>query len=120
MALFTSHSSANKVQDVLPATRSVQTPIHISGYEWVMQTETIYTESFRYVGMTKAAAETCVAAMIAAYTEVIMIPVINEGTIGYQAATVCVADVKGVHVGGNMWEVSVDVNRREVEWGAGS
>jgi len=118
MALFTSHSATNKVVTQLPSTETIHTTIFVSGYTTAIQTEVIDTESYRYVGMTKEAAEACMDAMQALYTETIQTPVITGGAIGYVPSVQCVAKIRGYPVAGRMWEVSVDVNRKTVTWGA--
>jgi hypothetical protein len=59
-------------------------------------------ERFSYVGMTEAAASTCAAAMVSAYT--------NETTGEVEA------DIEAVHVGGRMWQVNVEVRQTTKNW----
>ena len=79
------------------------------GRYWLV--ETITTERFSYVGMTKSAAQACVDELKIAYTKSILIPSVQStGEITYSYVNMCVADIQGNHVGGLMWDVNVDVN----------
>lgn len=110
MALKESYGPANKQQHTLPFEREVRTYFNVwsVGY-WLV--ETITTERFSYVGMTKSAAQACVDALKIAYTKSILIPSVqSDGEVTYSMVNMCVADIQGNHVGGLMWDVNVDVN----------
>lgn len=112
MALFNSWGPENKDQKALPGVRSTRTAVIISYpsnvYAWLV--DTIETETFWYVGMTKSAAEACMAAMRQEWTKTKTVPSIGQGGLAYVSITECVADIRGVPDGGGMWHVEVDVN----------
>lgn len=118
MALLTSHSSANKVRKTLPSTQMIRTLVFVNAGAWIgqlWQVETIVSERFSYVGMTEAAATTCAAAMVSAYTKNKLIPAVNEsGEITYSYVSEIVADVQAVHVAGSMWQVDVSVREKTI------
>lgn len=103
MALITSHSAANKVRHQLPVTTVTRTLIFVGVPEGGTTDHAIYVERsvtherFSYVGMTEAAASTCAAAMVSAYT---------NSTTGEVEA-----DIEAVHVGGLMWQVNVEARQ---------
>ncbi len=123
MALLTTHGPTNKVQHQLSSEREVRTLIRLATsigagvaamlpYWYV---ETITTERFSYVGMTKAAATTCQAAMVAAWTKSKYIPLIDqEGNVTTELKQVVCADIKSNHMAGGMWRVDVDVNETDI------
>ena len=123
MALFSSHSDANKQIIELPVTtETLRTPIAVytrikentMGYAPYWYIERFTRESFVYVGMTAAAAAACAADMVALYTKNIKIPVVDaekeDGLIRYDNKFMVVADIRAVHVGGRMYQVEVNVN----------
>lgn len=99
----------NKQEHQLPATRELFTLVNVAGV-YVWHKEQIDTERFSFVGMTKAAAEACQAAMVTQYTKSKQIPTISEGSIVLTWIIQCVADIKAVRTSGHMWQVDVDVN----------
>jgi hypothetical protein len=123
MALITSYSDANKERHQLSAERTVRTLVRLAtsvgGTAWQMlpywYVETITTERFSYVGMTAAAAATCQAAMVTAWTKSKDIPFISDdGTITTESKQVVCADIRANHTGGSMWQVDVDVNETDI------
>ena len=120
MALFSSHSDANKQIIELPVTtETLRTPITVytligentMGNMPCWYIESFTRESFVYVGMTAAAAAACAADMVALYTKNVNVPVVNEdGSIMYESKSMVVADIRAVHVGGKMYQVEVNVN----------
>ena len=120
MALFSSHSDANKQIIELPVTtETLRTPIIVytrikentMGYVPYWYIERFTRESFVYVGMTAAAAAACAAAMVAAYTKYGSVPVLQEdGEVTSETKLMVVADIRAVHVGGRMYQVEVNVN----------
>ena len=103
MGLLTTHSSTNKVRHQLPVTTVTRTLVFVGVPEGETSDKAIYlkktttTERYSYVGMTEAAASTCAAAMVAAYT---------NATTGEVEA-----DIEAVHVGGLMWQVNVEARQ---------
>ena len=120
MALFSSHSDANKQIIELPVTTEIlRTPIIVytrirentMGYMPYWYIERLTRESFVYVGMTAAAAAACAAAMVAAYTKYGSVPVLQpDGSVTDETKLMVVADIRAVHVGGKMYQVEVNVN----------
>ena len=120
MALFSSHSDANKQIIELPVTtETLRTPIIVytrikentMGYVPYWYIERFTRESFVYVGMTAAAAAACAAAMVAAYTKNGSVPELQEdGSVSFANKSMVVADIRAVHVGGKMYQVEVNVN----------
>lgn len=109
MALLTGYSDTNKELRQSAATRTVRTLASAYGV-WYWHVESITTESFSYVGMTKAAADACAAAMVTAYTKTKSIPSIQAGEIVTTSVSQCVADIRAVRTEGNTWQVNVEVN----------
>ena len=119
MALFSSHSAANKQIIELPVTtQTLRTRITVytlidentMGNAWYWYIESYTREAFVYVGMTAAAAA-CAAAMVAAYTKTVSVPaVMADGSVTFENKTMVVADIRAVHVGGKMYQVEVNVN----------
>lgn len=120
MALFSSHSAANKQIIELPVTtETLRTRITVytvigantMGYAPFWYIERFTRESFVYVGMTAEAAAACAAAMVAEYTKNVSVPVVKEdGSVKYETKSMVVADIRAVHVGGKMYQVEVYVN----------
>jgi len=112
MALLTGYASTNKVQNQVSVTREIRTFFETIGYFW-WYVESITTESFSYVGMTKTAATTCQGDMITAYTKSKLIPTVsivdNQGDVTYTAVTELVADIRTVRDNCG-WRVDVNVN----------
>lgn len=100
MALLTTHNETNKVRQSLPVTVVTRSLVFVGRRGGDTSDKAIYlektttTERYSYIGMTQAAASTCAAAMVIAYT---------NATTGEVEA-----DIEAVHVGGSMWEVRVD------------
>jgi len=122
MGLIDQYGPENKQQHQLSAKSEVRTLIRLPtpvGSGWAMcpgwYVETITTERFSYVGMTAAAAATCQAAMVTAWTKTKNIPFIDkEGNITTESKRVLCADIKSNHMGGGMWRVDVDVNETDI------
>ncbi len=120
MALFSSHSAANKQIIELPVkTETVRTRIAVytligentMGYRMYWYIESCTREAFVYVGMTAAAAAACAAAMVAEYTKIGQFPVVTaDGSVTFVDKSIVVADIRAVHVGGKMYQVEVNVN----------
>ena len=120
MALFSSHSDANKQIIELPVkTETLRTRIIVytlvakdtMGYRPYWFIESITREAFVYVGMTAAAAAACAADMVAAYTKIGQFPVVTaDGEVTFVNKSMVVADIRAVHVGGKMYQVEVNVN----------
>ncbi len=112
MALITAYGATNKVQNQVSITREMRTFFETIGYFW-WYVEAITTESFSYVGMTKAAATTCQEAMITAWTKTKTVPSVsianNQGTVTYSAITELVADIRTIRDNCG-WRVDVNVN----------
>lgn len=100
MALLTTHNETNKVRQSLPVTTVTRTlvfvgvPVGDTSDKAIYVKKTTTTERYSYIGMTQAAAEKCVTAMVINYTNA------DTGEVE--------ADIEAVHVGGSMWEVRVD------------
>ena len=120
MALFSGYSDANKQRLELPVkTETLRTRITVytlidentMGYVPYWAVESFTREAFVYVGMTAAAAATCAAAMVAAYTKNVSVPVLlADGSVTYETKYMVVADIRAVYVGGKMYQVEVNVN----------
>jgi hypothetical protein len=120
MALLTSYSSANKQVYELPTTTKTSTPVIMwtrigtdnFGNAPFAMVEEFTHESYAYVGMDAATAATCAAALIASYTKVIDVPILNPttGAITYEEKSMLVASVRAVWVVGGMFNVEVERN----------
>lgn len=109
-----SENAAFKQRHQLSSDRVVKTLFYIpvvATYYWFK--ETITTESFSYVGMTEAAATSCAAAMVTAYTENVVTATVDQtdGTISTTTKSICTADIRAIHDTGLMWHVDVDINK---------
>lgn len=112
MALLTGYSSANKV--VLTERKPVvnKTMIWLNGYGFAWNVETVERQSFEYVGMTKAAADTCADAMVTDWTvQMTDFYVDGSGNISSTTSNRLVADIAVILMGGLMYKVTVDVNK---------
>jgi hypothetical protein len=111
MALLTGYSSANKIVTVERKPAVVKTLIWLNGLGAAWNTETIERQSFEYIGMTKAAADTCATEMATAWTKT-KTDYYVDGNGALQSATSdrLVADIAVVPQGGLMYKVTVDVN----------
>jgi len=112
MALLTTYGSTNKV--VLSERKPVvnKTMVWLNGYGFAWNVETVERQSFEYIGMTKAAADTCATDMVTAWTiEMTDYYVDGNGAIQSTATNRLVADVAVVLMGGAMYKVTVDVNK---------
>lgn len=112
MALLTTHGSTNKVQHQISIDRENRTLFYSWELYWYV--ESITTESFSYVGMTKAAAATCQEAMVEAWTKTKSVPSVtiqnNQATsITYSYISELVADIRTVRDSCG-WRVDVQVN----------
>lgn len=113
MALLTTHGATNKVQNQLSVTREIRTMFNLL-WEFWWYVESITTESFSYVGMTKTAAATCQEAMVEAWTKTKPVPSVtiqnNQATsITYSYISELVADIRTVRDSCG-WRVDVQVN----------
>lgn len=112
MALLTGYSDTNKVIKIENKPAVVKTLVWLNGYGRAWNVETIERQSYEYVGMTKAAADTCASAMVTAWT-VTMTDYYVDGAGAIQTATSnrLVADIAVEPQGGLMYKVTVDVNK---------
>ena len=140
MALLTSYTAANKIilsgktrritcgapsAPIVSATKTEDGTIQVSSdvwYEMICHS----TASFAFVGMDLATAKTCRDAMIAKFTRTKSVwefkTTVNKEagtvTIGWvqsaTGATVQEAEVNLTHVGGHMYEVTVQVDCEDV------
>ena len=103
MALATTHDSTNRQQEELPKTVKLLVSARALGGGYLeLVYNQVYTERFRYVGMSAEAAATCQAAMVALYTETV------------NGVNQCVADVSAPRQDGHMWQVIVSVMRSSI------
>lgn len=112
MALLTGYSSTNKV--VLNERKPVpnKTMVWINGYGFAWNVETVERQSFEYIGMTKAAADTCAAAMVTEWTVTMTDYYVDgNGALQFTTSNRLVADIAVVPMGGLMYKVTVDVNQ---------
>lgn len=129
MAILTSYSSANLVIDTgLSVWNSVRriygtwgwTSGNVSGTETAMFEAHRYARmSFRYVGMTKAAAESCQAAMKAKYARAIRTSrwdgsVMSGQWIRESGGTLLMTDISMAHNDDGSYDVVVNVNEDDV------
>lgn len=112
MALLTTYGSTNKRITVENKPAVVKTLIWLNGYGRAWNVETIERQSYEYIGMTKAAADTCAADMVTLWT-VTMTDYYVDGSGALQSTTSSrlVADIAVVPEGGTMYKVTVDVNK---------
>jgi hypothetical protein len=112
MALLSTYSDDNK--NVLTENKPIvlKTLVWLNGYGRAWNVETIERQSYEYIGMTKAAADTCAAAMVELWTILMTDSFVDEaGTIQTETAERLVADIAVVLQGGLMYKVTVDVNK---------
>lgn len=112
MALLSTYSDDNK--NVLTENKPIvlKTLVWLNGYGRAWNVETIERQSYEYIGMTKAAADTCAAAMVTQWTvEMTDAFVDDAGNIQEETAERLVADISVVPQGGLMYKVTVDVNK---------
>lgn len=129
MALLTSHSAANRVVDsALVVTYSVswqggswqQTSsmgITVASYDHMFEFRRRARKSYRYVGMTEAAANACKGAMIEKYTRSFSVSVwddFNGIWADQPGGTVPMADVAMSHNDDGSYDVVVNVNEDDV------
>ncbi len=125
MALRTSHSSANLVIDsalVVTYSKSLingnwsYTSANVSGYyDYMLEYHRRARMSFRYVGMTKAAAESCKNAMVAAYTRQFKMSLWDGSSMGgawydNSAGEMPMAEIAMSHNEDSSYDVVVNVN----------
>lgn len=131
MALLTTYSDANKVEESTLSIGYTRCKIYGSWSSTSLSATTTHTQaweytrrasqSYRYVGMTKSAAETCAAAMVTKYTRSTMVSEwdTTEGsaTFGQFKAVaggdIPMADVTTQHNGGGMWSVVVNLHEED-------
>ena len=131
MSLCTSHSDANVViEEALTVTYSsviVQgswgyTSANVSGYYSTMREVHRYArKSFRYVGMTHAAAKSCRDAMVSLFTRDFKTSYWQSENMGggwsdETGGTILMADVALTHDEGDAWSVHVRVNEDDVRF----
>ncbi len=111
MALLTGYSSTNKV--VLNERKPIVNKILVwlNGYGFAWAVETVERQSFEYVGMTKAAADSCAADMVTAWTVQMTDYYLANGAFTSTTSNRLVADIAVVLQGGGMYKVTVDVNK---------
>lgn len=129
MGLLTSYSSANAVvEEELCVTYSHRrisgswgwTAANVEGsHKYMTEHHRYARKSFKYVGMTHAAAEKCAKDMVAKFTRTYMESVWNGDVMNGEwdvksSGSALMADVACTHVAGEMWEVSVRVNEDDV------
>ena len=96
------------------------TSANVSGYyDYMMEYHRRARMSFRYVGMTKAAAEACKAAMIAAYTRTSKMSLWDGTTMGgawsdSSAGEMPMAEIATTHNEDGSYDVVVNVNEDDV------
>lgn len=132
MALKTAYSAENCRIDAALCVTYAMSPIYGSwsyaqGVGIVNTINRVYaftrhaTMAYRYVGMTKAAAESCKAAMIAQYTRTVKNSIWDGDTVGTAVSLrftepssdqgeAVMADIQCVNTDGEAWEVLVNVN----------
>lgn len=132
MALITQHGSANRVIDTgLTVTYDRR---WISGsWAWTnsLNEGGVYTsmqeyhrharKSYRYVGMTDAAKDACIAAMITLYTRTTKTVFWQESGGGSwgspeDCGTVLMAEISPSHNEDGSWDVVVNVDEDDVRW----
>lgn len=131
MSLCTSHSDANVViEEALTVTYSTviiqgswgYTSGNVSGYYNTMREVHRYArKSFRYVGMTYAAAKSCRDAMVTLFTRDFKTSYwlsenMGGGWSDETGGTVLMADVALTHDEGDAWSVHVRVNEDDVRF----
>lgn len=90
-------------------------------YSWMNEYHRYATKSFRYVGMTYAAAKDCQAAMIAYFERTTKISYWYDGCTDGEwkvedGGRIIMADVRLSHDAGCMWNVCVRVNEDDVRY----
>ena len=131
MSLCTSYSDANVViEEALTVTYSntiIQgswsyTSANVTGtYNTMREVHRYARKSFRYVGMTYAAAKTCRTAMVALFTRSFKTSYWQSDTMGGgwsddTGGTIVMADVALTHDEGDAWSVHVRVNEDDVRF----
>lgn len=113
MALLTGYSSDNKVILSEPKPVTDKTLVWLNGYGFAWNAQTVTRQSFEYIGMTKAAADTCAGDMVTAWTVTMTDWYVEGGTLKSATNSRLVADIRVVPMGGSMYKVTVDVNKVE-------
>lgn len=128
-ALIDAYSSANRVVDTDLAVTYTKTKVY---GQWTYSisptaTETRYeawsyiraaNKSYRYVGMTKAAADACANAMRSKYQRTAYSSVLSDSLrefVDEVSGSVPMADVAVQRVAGGMWEVVVNVHETDAK-----
>lgn len=129
MSLKTTHGDDNLViEEALTVTDCFSivegtwsyTSANVSGwYNTMKECHRFARKSFRYVGMTYAAAKTCRTAMITLFTRTVKMSYWADNVMGGQwnvntSGTRVTADVSIVPSGGDAWDVAVSVNEDDV------
>jgi len=111
MALFTTHSDKNKQRLQAPFTRVARRLVLRFHTFMLWQTDTTFTERFKYVGIHRDSVDQIVAALTVEHTKTITSYILeDDGRITSETADSCVADITAVPVGGLMWEIDVNIN----------
>lgn len=131
MGLLTSWGAANRVidQDLVKTysrQRVFQDYTYVYGVAQLITIHSVWeyhrraTKSYRYVGMDRATAESCAAAMATKYTRTTKVSDWNgsgehAGTFSdIDGGAIPMAEIAVVHVAGCMYEVHVTVNEDDV------
>ena len=129
MGLLTTYGSANRVVEQTLDVKYSKTrisgnwsweSISLSGsWYYMWECHRYATKQFKYVGMTKSAAETCAAALKTALTRTIRVSIWDGSVNGgawtrVNGGTVRMSDVVVRQTVGNMYEVDVSVNEDDV------
>jgi len=112
MALLTGYSDDNK--NVLSVSKPAvnKTLVWLNGYGRAWNTETVERQSYEYLGMTKAAADTCATAMASLWTVTMTDYFVTPaGALDSATSNRLVADIKVVPMGGLMYKTTIDVNK---------
>lgn len=129
MGLLTTYGGGNRVEEQSLFVRYSKTLIS-GNWEWssyatsgnfiyMWECHRYATKRFKYVGMTKAAANSCADALKTALTRSIRVSIwdgsVAEGQWTRESGgTVCMSEISVNHVAGNMYEVEVNVNEDDV------
>lgn len=125
MALRNTHSDANLVIErglnihyghtTITGSWSYAAGVSIVTLYTMFECHRYATKSFRYVGMTYAAAKACQEAMKTIFTRDVYVSFFNTGTWSRQkSGSVLLADISLEPAGGDAWDVSVSVNEDDV------
>lgn len=112
MALLSTYGADNKRITIEYKNAVIKTLVWLNGYGRAWNVETIERQSYEYVGMTKAAANTCATEMATLWTVTMTDYYVDEaGAIQTTTSNRLVAEIAVVPEGGTMYKVTVDVNK---------